>query len=404
MRRFASFDSRPVLCIFFQHSCILSTILNTTPRIALVHDWLTGMRGGEKCLEVLCELFPNAPIYTLLHVKGTMSPLIESREIHTSFIQRFPFVERKYRMYLPVFPLAIQSFDFSQFDVLISMSHCVAKGAIPRPGALHLCYCFTPMRYVYEMYDEYFGKYQAGALTRAAMLVVAPMLRLWDRRTASRVDHFVAISDHIRKRIERHYGRNAEIIFPPVDVKRFRVSRRDDGFYLIVSALVPYKKVDLAVNVFNETGKRLVIVGKGPDEEKLRRLARPNIEFVGWKNDDELATLYGGCTALVFPGEEDFGIVPLEAMASGKPVIAYGKGGALETVQDGISGVFFHEQTVRSLEDAVYRAARIRFDPLQISSRATLFSRSIFKNNLKAFIEEKVDQHAKRSHGHFPDS
>ena len=362
------------------------------------------MRGGEKCLEVLCELFPDAPIYTLLHMKGAMSPLIESREIHTSFIQHFPFVEQKYRTYLPLFPFAIQSFDFSQFDVLISMSHCVAKGAMPRPGALHLCYCFTPMRYVYEMYDEYFGKNQAGILTRTAMALLAPMLRLWDRSTASRVDHFVAISDHIRKRIARHYRRDAEIIFPPVDIERFRISERDDGYYLIVSALVPYKKVDLAINAFNNNGGRLVIVGRGPDEEKLRRLAHSNIEFVGWKDDSELAALYGGCTALVFPGEEDFGIVPLEAMASGKPVIAYGKGGALETVEDGISGVFFNEQTVTALEDAVHRAARIRFDPLRINSRAIQFSRSIFKKKLKAFIEEKVDQHAKRLHGGTPDT
>jgi len=377
----------------------MSTPQTRTPRIALVHDWLTGMRGGEKCLEVLCELYPDAPIYTLLHIKGAMSPLIESREIHTSFIQRLPLVEQKYRTYLPLFPFAIQSFDFSSYDVLISMSHCVAKGAKPRRGAFHLCYCFTPMRYVYEMYDEYFGKNQAGAAIRAGMAAVAPMLRLWDRRTASRVDQFVAISDHIRKRIERHYGREADVIFPPVDTERFRVSKRDDGYYLIVSALVPYKKVDLAVQTFNANGLRLVIVGKGPDEEKLRRIARPNIEFAGWKGDAELATLYGGCTALLFPGEEDFGIVPLEAMASGKPVIAFGKGGALETVEDGISGVFFYEQTAAALDDAVRRSAGIRFDPIRINARALQFSRSIFKKNLVAYIEEKVKRHAEQSHG-----
>ena len=364
----------------------MSTTLTRTPRIALVHDWLTGMRGGEKCLEVLCELFPEAPIYTLLHIKGAMSPLIESREIHTSFIQHLPLVEQKYRTYLPLFPFAIQSFDFSRFDVLISMSHCVAKGAKPRAGALHLCYCFTPMRYVYEMYDEYFGKTQAGAITRAGMAVIAPMLRLWDRSTASRVHQFVAISDHICKRIERHYGRDAKIIFPPVDTEKFRVSERNDGYYLIVSALVPYKKVDLAIQTFNKNGARLVIVGKGPEEEKLRRTAYSNIEFIGWKDDADLATLYGGCTALVFPGEEDFGIVPLEAMASGKPVIAFGKGGALETVEEGISGVFFYEQTVVALEDAVRRAASIRFDSVRINSRALQFSRGIFKQNLGNFI------------------
>jgi len=360
-------------------------------RVALVHDWLTGMRGGEKCLEVLCELFPEAPIYTLLHVKGAMSPLIESKTIHTSFLQHVPFVEQKYRMYLPVFPLAISAFDFSEYDLLLSTSHCVAKGARPRSTALHLCYCFTPMRYVYEMYDEYFGKGQAGLAVRVAMKIAAPMLRLWDKKTAGRVHHFIAISEHVRRRIRRHYGREAEIIFPPVDTAEFQLSERDDGYYLIVSALVPYKKVDLAVKAFNKNGKRLVVVGKGPDGEKLRRSAQPNVEFVGWKNDHELASLYAGCTALIFPGEEDFGIVPLEAMASGKAVIAYGKGGALETVQEGISGIFFYEQTVESLEDAVAKANRIKFDPKKIRERALQFSREIYREKMRRFIDEKIE-------------
>ena len=368
-------------------------ISNRPLRVALVHDWLTGMRGGEKCLEVLCELFPDAPIYTLLHVKGAMSPLIESKTIHTSFLQRFPFVEEKYRMYLPLFPIAINSFDFSGFDLLISTSHCVAKGARPHGNALHLCYCFTPMRYVYEMYDEYFGKGQAGFAVRLAMSTAAPLLRAWDRRTAGRVHHFVAISDHVRQRIRRHYGRDAQIIFPPVDTGQFQPSGKNEGYYLIVSALVPYKKVDLAVKAFNNTGKRLVIVGKGPDEEKLRRLAGPTVEFAGWKSDDELVSLYAGCTALVFPGEEDFGIVPLEAMASGKPVIAYGKGGTLETVQDGISGVFFYEQTADALEQAVSKTELMRFDPEKIRNRALQFSRDIYKNAMKKFIEEKIEEH-----------
>jgi glycosyltransferase involved in cell wall biosynthesis len=362
-------------------------------RVALVHDWLTGMRGGEKCLEVMCELFPDAPIYTLLHVKGAMSPLIESKTIHTSFLQRFPFVEQKYRMYLPLFPFAIEAFDFSDYDLLLSTSHCVAKGAKPRGDALHLCYCFTPMRYVYEMYDEYFGKGQAGMATRMAMKIVAPLLRAWDKKTADRVHHFVAISEHVRQRIYRHYGRDAEVIFPPVDTAKFQASRRDKGYYLIVSALVPYKKVDLAVKAFNKIGKRLIIVGKGPDEEKLRYLAKPNVEFVGWKSDDELALLYAGCTALVFPGEEDFGIVPLEAMASGKAVIAYGKGGALETVQDGLSGVFFYEQTVEALEIAVSKAEQMQFDVENVRNRALRFSRSIYKDAMKKFIEEKMEAH-----------
>ena len=363
------------------------------PRVALVHDWLTGMRGGEKCLEVLVELFPDAPLYTLLHVKGTMSPLIESREIHTSFIQHLPSVEKNYRRYLPLFPFAIESFDLSAYDLIISTSHCVAKGAIPSAGALHLCYCFTPMRYVYEMYDEYFGKGQAGTATRAAMMLTAPWLRRWDKGTANRVDHYVAISEHVRKRIERHYHRQADVIFPPVDVELFQLSKEEHGYYLIVSALVPYKKVDLAVQAFNKSGSRLIIVGKGPDETKLRRMAKPNVEFVGWKSDEDLARLYAGCKALVFPGEEDFGIVPLEAMACGKPVIAYGIGGALETVQEGISGVFFYDQTVDAMEKAIAKVAAARFSPEQIRERALQFSRGAFKDALSKYIGEKVESH-----------
>jgi len=298
-------------------------------------------------------------------------------------------------MYLPLFPFAIESFDFSGYDLILSTSHCVAKGAKPRGGALHLCYCFTPMRYVYEMYDEYFGRGQAGIATRMAMKIAAPLLRGWDKKTAGRVHQFIAISEHVRRRIRRHYGRDAEVIFPPVDTAKFQASGRNEGYYLIVSALVPYKKVDLAVKVFNKTGARLIIVGKGPDEDKLRRMAKPNVEFAGWKNDDELASLYAGCTALVFPGEEDFGIVPLEAMASGKAVIAYGKGGALETVQEGVSGVFFYEQTVEALESAVVRAAQVQFDPEIIRNRALQFSRDIFKDAIRKFIEEKIEAHQK---------
>lgn len=362
-------------------------------RVALVHDWLTGMRGGEKCLEVICELFPDAPIYTLLHLKGAMSPVIESKEIHTSAVQRFPFVEQKYRMYLPVFPVAIESFDFSGYDLLISTSHCVAKGAIPRSDALHICYCFTPMRYVYEMYNEYFGKGQAGIATRTAMSFIAPLLRWWDKKTANRVHHYVAISDHVRERIRRHYSREAEIVFPPVDTERFQLSLKDNGYYLIVSALVPYKRVDLAIQAFNKNGARLIVVGKGPDEAKLQRAANSTIEFVGWKNDDELTRLYAGCKALVFPGEEDFGIVPLEAMACGKPVIAFGKGGVLETVQDGISGVFFSKQSVEALENALTHAASMHFDPQKIRDRALQFSRDIYKDKMKKLIAQKIEAH-----------
>jgi glycosyltransferase involved in cell wall biosynthesis len=362
-------------------------------KIALVHDWLTGMRGGEKCLEVLCELFPDAPIYTLLHNKGTMSSTIESKKIFTSFINSLPAKQKQYRKYLPLFPFAIAQFDMSEYDVVISTSHAVAKNIRVRKDAVHICYCFTPMRYIWDMYEQYFGKGKAGIGIRMAMKIVAPMLRWWDVKTSSSVTYFIAISEEVRRRIKRHYHRMSDMIYPPVDTEQFHLSERSEDFYLIVSALVPYKRVDLAVEVFNANGKKLVIAGTGPESGTLTLNAKPNITFLGWQSDEELARLYSQCTALIFPGEEDFGIVPLEAQASGKPVVAFGKGGALETIVDGKTGVFFPEQTVESLQKAVERLVLIKFNPGDIREHALGFSRSIYKQKMKEYIEEKVRQH-----------
>lgn len=362
-------------------------------KVALVHDWLTGMRGGEKCLEVLCELFPDAPIYTLLHNKGAMSPIIESKQIVTSFINSLPKKETHYRSYLPLFPSAIEQFDFSDFDLIISTSHAVAKGARPRHNALHICYCHTPMRYVWEMYDEYFGEDKAGVVTRTAMKIIRPYLQRWDVKTAHRVHYYIANSQNVRKRIYRYYQREADVIFPPVDTDLFALSQKNDGYYLMVTALVPYKRVDLAINVFNSIGEKLLIVGKGTETEQLKTIAKSNIEFLGWRSDQELAQLYAGCRALIFPGEEDFGIVPLEAMACGKPVIAYGKGGALETVVDGTTGVFFYEQSTNSLKQAIQKAVETNFNAQNIRNHALQFSRPIYKQKMKDFIETKTRQH-----------
>ena len=362
-------------------------------RIALVHDWLTGMRGGEKVLEVLCELYPHATLFTLLHNKGSVSEIIETMNIRTSFIDRLPFKKTKYRNYLPLFPRAIESFDFSQFDLLLSTSHAVAKGSQPAPGALHICYCFTPMRYVWESYDQYFGPGHAGVLTRTAMSVIAPWLRAWDVRSSDRVHFFVADSRNVADRIRQYYRRPSDVIHPPVNIDQFVVSEKDKGYFLVVSALVPYKRVDLAVETFNELGERLLVVGTGPELKGLQSIAKDNIQFLGWRNDDELATLYAGCRALIFPGIEDFGIVPLEAMASGKPVIAFGKGGALETVVDDPrfpSGLFFHEQSVRSLKDAVEKFSTLKFDPYTIRAHAESFARPRFKEQMRLYVEEKL--------------
>ncbi|MBI4428856.1 MAG: glycosyltransferase, partial [Ignavibacteriales bacterium] len=259
-------------------------------------------------------------------------------------------------------------------------------------------YCFTPMRYVWEFYNDYFGKGRAGTLTRIAMFMVAPYLRRWDVRATDRVHHFVTSAHNVAARIVRHYHRSAEVIHAPVDTQFFRISQRDEGYYLVVSALVPYKRVDLAIEAFNRTGKRLLIAGKGPDFQKLKAMAEPNIELLGWQSDENLKELYANCRAFVFPGEEDFGITPLEAMASGKPVIAFAKGGALETVVDKgnkQTGVFFHEQTAEALIEAVRNSEKKRFNPSVIRKHAEKFSRERFKSKLKAYIEEKVRQHFK---------
>lgn len=367
-------------------------------KVALVHDWLTGMRGGEKVLEALTDIFPSADLYTLVHDRGAVSKKIEGRRIETSFIQGLPFSRKGYRYYLPLFPMAIEGFNLKGYDLVLSTSHCVAKGAIPPPGALHICYIHTPMRYVWDMYDAYFGR-EKGVKALVAR-ATAHYLRLWDSSTNARVDHFIANSRHVAKRVERFYGRGAEVIHPPVDCSRFSLRGIRGDYYLIVSAFAPYKRIDLAIEAFNASGRKLVIAGSGQDEARLKRLAMPNIELTGWKDDEGLAALYHGCRALIFPGEEDFGIVPLEAMASGRPVVAYGVGGALETVvppgsAGNATGLFFLEQNPSALNEALSAFERLEgsFDPAAIREHALSFDRAVFKDKVRAFIEERYSEH-----------
>ena len=379
-------------------------------RVALVHDWLTGMRGGERCLEVLCELFPDAPLFTLVHVPGSVSPVIERRRIITSFIQRLPPATAEYRSeaslglkryYLPAFPLAIRRLDLRGYDLVLSMSHCVAKGAPVAPGALHLCYCFSPMRYLWDMYGEYVGRRRG--MVRLLAGPVAKRLRSWDRRTNG-VHEFVAISNYIAERIRRIYDRSAEVIYPPVDVSRFEIADATDDYYLVVSALIPYKRIDLAVEAATRLDRRLVVVGTGPEESRLRALAGPSVTFLGYRSDTEVAELYRRCRALVFPVVEDFGIAPLEAAAAGRPTIALRKGGAVETMvglDDGDrppTALFFTEQSVDALVDAMLRfeRARDRFDPKALRARAEQFDRPIFKQRLLEWIERRWREYQTR--------
>lgn len=341
--------------------------------VSLCHDWLTGMRGGERVLELLCRGFKDAELYSLLAVPEAVSEPIRNRPIHTSWLQRVPCIERRYRNFLPFFPGAIESLPTPETRVLISTSHCVAKGLPSSPDTLHLCYCFTPMRYAWLFQREYFG-------WRAPLLKpFLSRLRRWDVKSAPRVDRFVAISEHVRDRIRRFYNREADVVYPPVDATYFTPNGSDpEDFDLIVSALVPYKRIDLAVEAYNENGRRLLIVGVGGEFEKLRQNAGPNIEFLGRQTDEEIRDLYQRCRLLVFPGEEDFGIVPLEAMACGRPVVAFGKGGALETVCANKTGVFFETSNVDSLNQAVTRADDMKWDVSVIRQQAESFDQQAF--------------------------
>ena len=364
-------------------------------RVAIVHEWFTSMRGGEKCVEVLCELFPQATLFALVHKKGSVSSTIESMPIRTSFIQRLPFAERHYRHYLPLFPTAVEGFDMNEFDLVISSNHCVAKGVRTKPNTLHICYCHTPMRYVWDMYMEYFGRGRAGVATRIGMRLFLDKLRRWDVRTASNPHCYIANSHNIGMKIQKIYNRTADVVYPPVNTSLFQLSHRQGTYFLIISAFAPYKRIDLAIEAFKRTGDTLIIAGDGPDAKRLKKMAAPNIEFVGWQPDEQLKDLYAGCKAVVFPGEEDFGIVPVEAMACGKPVIAFAKGGALETIVDTPSlktGIAFQEQTVDSLVEAIRSFREEEFKPEELRAYACRFDREVFKEKMREYVENKWKQ------------
>ncbi len=361
-------------------------------RVALVHDWLTGMRGGEKVLEALCERFPDADIFTLFHWPGSVSALIERHRIRTSWLQRLPFAARHYRRYLPLFPSAIERFDLRGYDLVVSSSHCVAKSVIPDAGARHLCYCHSPMRYAWDQFEAYFGADRVGAV--ASRFVYRPImtrLAAWDARTAARVHRFVANSRHVAGRIARYYNRRASVVYPPVDTAFYRPALHPpENHFLIVSALVPYKRIDLAVEACRRSGAALRIVGDGPERSRLERLAGANVTFLGAMAGDAIRNEYQRARAVILPGEEDFGIVPVEAQACGRPVVAYARGGALETVVDGETGVLFEELTPASLGAALDRAAGLRVDPERLHAHAGQFSRERHMERMRDTIDETL--------------
>jgi glycosyltransferase involved in cell wall biosynthesis len=376
-------------------------------KIALVHDWLNGMRGGEKCLEVLCRNFPDAQIYTLLHRRGTTSPTIERMAIQTSFLQRLPGAQRHYRYLLPLMPSAIERLAIpDDVDLVVSFSHAVAKSVRVPAGVPHVCYCFTPMRYAWHRRSDYFatsGRF-GGASISAAKGRILDWIRDWDQRTANRVTHFVAISQTIQKRIEESYGRSSRIIYPPVDTDFYRPSpesgERED-FYLCVSALVPYKRIDMAIEACTKLGRRLVVIGTGPEAGRLQRQAGPTVELVGWCSNEAIRRHMQRCRALLFPGNEDFGIVPVEAQACGTPVVAYRDGGVTETVLDAETaengtGWFFDEQTPEALGEAILRLESEpgRFCPQLARTHSERFSMDRYEREFLSFLGNLSDQPA----------
>ena len=376
-------------------------------KVALVHDYLNQYGGGERVLGTFCEMFPRAPIFTLLYDEKLTGRAFRDRRVFTSFLQKIPGAKRYHRWLPMLMPLAVEQFDLSSFDLVISNSASFAKGIITKPQTRHISYCMTPTRFLWDDSHRYLHDFRGvGTLRQSRWLnadivpLLAPLflnyLRIWDQEASARVDQFVAISDFIKERIRKYYQRGSLVVHPPVDTAKFKISGHIEDYFLMVGRLVPYKRFDLAIRVFNELGWPLKIIGDGPEMNRLRRLAlrqaqgRPNIEFLGLVSDHLLPSYYSRAKAVIFPQEEDFGIVPVEAMASGRPVIAFRAGGSLETVKEGESGVFFNEQTTEALLKVLADFNHLDFDSQVIKARAVLFDKEIFKEKWREIIQSEL--------------
>jgi len=370
-------------------------------KVAIVHYWLVNMRGGEKVVEALCELYPQADIFTLVYDPKAISERLKKHKIIPSFVQKIPGAKKHYQSLLPLYPLALEQFDLSAYDLVISSESGPAKGVLTRPETCHICYCHTPMRYLWDMYHDY--RRHAGFAKRMLMPPLALFLRQWDLASASRVDHFVANSRNVANRVMKHYRRSAAVVHPPVETSSFAIAPAVDDYYLLAGQLVRYKRADLAVEACTRLNRPLMVLGEGDELPRLRRLAGPNVQFLGRQPDSVLREYFSRCRAFLFPGEEDFGITPLEAQACGRPVIALGRGGALETVKNGETGLFFEEQTVESLIDAIKRfeATENRFHPETIRNHSLDFDESHFRSKMTDFIEASVEEHFRKFRGNF---
>jgi glycosyltransferase involved in cell wall biosynthesis len=364
-------------------------------KVAIIHYWLVGMRGGEKVIEALCEMYPQADIFTHVYVPESVSGIIRQHKVIPTFINALPRAARMYKTYLPLMPLALEQLDLRGYDLIISSESGPSKGIIPSSDALHVCYCHTPMRYIWNMYHHY--RNGAGRVARFMMPPLAHYLRMWDVTSAARVDSFVANSATVAKRVHRYYGASSVVIHPPVDTDAFSIAAPAElaDYYLMAGELVSYKRPDLAVRAFNNMKLKLVVIGGGDMLDEIRRLAGPTVTVLGPQPFAVLKQHYARCRALIFPGEEDFGMVPVEAMASGRPVIAFGRGGATETVANGVSGVFFTEQTVEAISSAVRSLADIEIDSGKIAAHARQFGREQFFQKMRTHIDQLLAEKAR---------
>lgn len=363
-------------------------------RTAVVHDWLNGMRGGEMVLEAMLPLLPDPTIFTLFHVPGSVSREIESHPIRPSFLNRLPFARRHYRHTLPLFTRAVESFDLTGFDLVVSSSHCVAKGAIAPPGIPHLCYCHTPVRYAYEQFDTYFPK--GKTRLRALKAIAVGRLRRWDQATSGRPSRYLANSSAVAERIRRHYGREATVLHPPVDVDYFQPGPEGrDDFLLAVGALVPYKRFEEAILAARRLSRPLVIVGRGPQEPVLREMSDSSVKILVDLSREKLRELYRRCAFFVQPGEEDFGIAAVEAIACGAPVAALARGGVTDFVRDGVNGVLYAPEDPDGLAGAVARGALTRFDYTRLRATAVPFARERFERKFRGELEDLLGRKAR---------
>jgi glycosyltransferase involved in cell wall biosynthesis len=361
-------------------------------KIAIVHDFLNQYGGAERCVEALHEVFPVAPVYTSIYLAEIMPQIFGRMTVRTSFMQKLPFKANHFKKYLMLYPKAMESFDLGEFDVILSSSSAFAKGVRKRKGALHISYCYSPMRFVWDR-ENYIAKEKFGSLTTRLLPYCLNSLRKWDLRTNDSVDEFIAIAENISDRIRKCYDRDSAVIYPPVNTHIFKIDRNPQDYFLLVSRLNAYKRIDLVIEAFNKLKLPLKIVGDGPCREWLQGMSQPNIEFTGRVGEQQLISLYEKCRAFIFPGEEDFGIAPVEAQAAGRPVIAFGARGALETVIEGVTGVFFKEPNAASLAAAVndFVGRESGFDPEKIRLNALRFDKEVFKRNIREFIEKKIE-------------